>query len=366
VLNLDEKLVEVLRRLAESPGPPGQEQKVKEVIVQEIKPCCKEIREDPLGNLIAKIGAEEGYKVGILAHMDEVGLIITRIANNGLLGFELVGIIDDRCLLGCLIHVMTSNGRLIPGVIGNKSRHLQSEEELRARVSHKSLWIDIGASSRDEVLKQGIGIGSGVVFATPFHLYENGAILGKALDNRISCAVLIEALKFLSSKLSKTTVYGMFTIQEEIGAKGARVVAFDTRPQMTITLDNVPTQNPNEVGPGDVDLNRGPVVRIFDWWPSLTFGMFTHPAIKERLLEVAAREKILCQTDVLTSTFLDSCEVHLTAGGIPGGSICFPRRYAHSPVELGHLNDMKNGFQLLVKFIESLEQEPIRFGKVHK
>ena len=363
---MTEKWVEVLKRLVEAPGPPGQEQKVKEIIVQELKPYCKEIIEDPLGNLIAKIGTDEGYKVGILAHMDEVGLIITRIANNGLLGFELVGIIDERCLLGCLVQVMVSNGRLLPGVIGNKSRHLQTEEELKARVSHKSLWIDIGASSRDEVLKQGVAIGSGVVFATPFHVYENGAILGKALDNRISCAVLIEALKSLSSKLRKTTVYGMFTIQEEIGAKGARVVAFDYRPQMTITLDNVPTQNPNEVCPGDVDLNRGPVVRIFDWWPSLTFGMFTHPAIKERLLEVATREKIICQTDVLTSTFLDSSQVHLTAGGIPGGSICFPRRYAHSPVEMSHLNDVKNGLQLLVKFLESLEQDPIRFGKAYK
>jgi tetrahedral aminopeptidase len=363
---MSENLVEVLRKLSQAPGPPGQEQRVKDIIVEELRAFCTEIVEDPLGNLIATVGAEDGYRVGVLAHMDEVGFIITKIANNGLLGFELTGIIDDRCLLGCLVHVIGPEGRLIPGIIGNKSRHLQTEEELKARVSHKALWIDVGAASRDEVLGRGIGIGSGVVFATPFHVYENGAILGKALDNRISCAVLVEALKALSSKLKKTTVYGMFTIQEEIGAKGARVVAFDRRPQMTITLDNVPTQNPVEVGPGEVDLNRGPVVRIFDWWPSLTFGMFTHPSIKERLLEVAAREKIVCQSDVLTSTFLDSCEAHLTAGGIPGGSICFPRRYAHSPVELSHLNDMKGGLQLLVKFLETLEEHPIRFGKVHK
>jgi putative aminopeptidase FrvX len=360
-----EKLVDLLRRLSEVPGPPGQEQKVKEMIVQELKPYCSELREDPLGNLIARIGPDEGYKVGILAHMDEVGLIVNRISGNGLIGFELVGIIDARCLLGCLVSVLASNGRLIPGVIGNKSRHLQTEEELRAQVSHKKLWIDIGAISRDEVLKQGIDIGSGVVFSTPFHVYENGTILGKALDNRMSCAVLIETLKSLSSKLRKTTVYAMFTIQEEIGAKGARVVAFDYRPQMTITLDNVPTQNPSEVSSGDVDLNRGPVVRIFDWYPSLTFGMFTHPAIKDRLLKVAAEEKIACQTDVLTSTYLDSCQVHLTAGGIPGGSICFPRRYSHSPVEMSHLNDIKNGLQLLIKFVESIEREPIRFGQIY-
>lgn len=359
------EIVGLLKKLAEAPGPPGQEQKVREIIVHELRSYCSGLREDPLGNLIARVGPQKGYSVGILAHMDEVGLIIRRVSDNGLLGFEMLGMIDPRCLLGCLVNVLTSNGLLIPGVIGNKSRHLQTEEESRAQVSLKNVWIDIGASSREEVLKQGIGIGSGVVFSTPFHVYENDTILGKALDNRISCAVLIETLKSLSSKLKETTVLGMFTIQEEIGAKGARVVAFDDRPEMTITLDNVPTQNPNEVRPGDVDLNRGPVVRIFDCYPALAFGMFTHPLIKDRLLEVAIKEDIRCQMDVLTSTYLDSSQAHLTAGGIPGGSICFPRRYSHSPVEMSHLNDIQRGLQLLVKFVESLEKEPIRFGKTY-
>lgn len=359
-------IIDILKRLAEAPGPPGQEEQVREIIVQEVEPHCNSLREDPLGNLIARIGPEDGYKIGILAHMDEVSLIVTKISSNGLLAFELVGILDARCLLGCLVHVLTSNGRLLPGVVGNKSRHLLKDEELKATVSHSNLWIDIGATSRKEVLQHGIEVGSGVVFSTPFHAYENGTIMGKALDNRISCAVLIEALKVLSTRLKKTTVYGMFTIQEEIGAKGARVVAFDDRPQMTITLDNVPTKNVDEVGPGDVDLNRGPVVRLFDWYPSLTFGMFTHPAIKGRLLEVADKAKIAYQADVLTSTYLDSSQVHLTAGGIPGGSICFPRRYSHNPVEMSHINDITHGLELLIKFVESLETAPIVFGKTYR
>jgi tetrahedral aminopeptidase len=360
---MSSEIVGLLKRLCEAPGPAGQEQKVKEVIVHEIKSSCAGLREDPLGNLIARVGPKDGYRIGILAHMDEVGLIVSRISDNGLLGFELLGMIDSRCLLGCLVNVVALNGLLIPGVIGNKSRHLQTEEEARAQVFHKNLWIDIGASSRQEVLKRGIGIGSGVLFSTPFHAYDNGTIMGKALDNRISCAVLIEALRRLAPKLKETTVLGMFTIQEEIGAKGAQVVAFDEKPVMTITLDNVPTQNPNEVRPGDVDLNQGPVIRIFDYYPPLAFGMFTHSLIKDRLMEVATRENIRFQTDVLTATYLDSSQAHLTAGGIPGGSICFPRRYSHSPVEMSHLNDIRSGLELLVKFVESLEGDPIRFGK---
>jgi len=170
--------------------------------------------------------------------MDEVGLIVSRISGQRLLGFELMGMIDSRCLLGCPVQCRYAQRLLMPGVIGNKSRHLQTEEEARAQVSHKNLWIDIGAASRQEVLKQGIGIGSGVVFSTPFHAYANGTITGKALDNRISCAVLIEAMRRLAPKLKETTVLGMFTVQEEIGAKGPGR-CFDERPVMTITLDNV-------------------------------------------------------------------------------------------------------------------------------
>lgn len=362
---MSEKIQDLFKRLSETPGPSGQERQVREVIIKELKPYCRELREDPLGNLIAKVGAEDGYRVGVLAHMDEVGLIVTKISDNGLIGFELVGMVDESSLVGCEVDVLTSEGQLVRGVIGNKSRHLQTAEELSKPVSYKQLWIDVGAGSLNEVLEQGIDIGSGVVFATKFHCYPNGVVKGKALDDRHSCSVLIETLKSLSSDLKNVTLYGMFTVQEEIGAKGASVVAYDLRLQMAITLDAVPTENPDKLGSRDIDLNRGPVIRIFDWFPSTMYGMFTHPAIKARLLKIAQKEQIRYQKDVMTKTFLDSSQVHLTAGGIPGGSICFPRRYAHGPVELSHLNDIKGGLELLIKFIKSLETDPIEFGKVY-
>lgn len=353
----------LLKRLAEAPGPSGQEQQIRQIIVEEIQPFCRELREDPLGNLIARIGAGDGYKVGILAHMDEVGLIVSQISDRGLISFEVVGTLDVRLLPGLEVDLTASDGKLIRGVIGNQSRHLQTAEELSAQISHKQLFIDMGARSRDEVLAQGVCIGSGVVFATKFRKFPNRTVLGKALDDRISCAVLMKTIQALHSILKNITVYGMFTVQEEIGAKGAKVVAFDVRPQMTITLDTVPTKNPDQVGSQDLDLGRGPVIRLFDWHPSTKLGMFTHPAIKDRLLQVANEERITHQIDVLTSTYLDSSQVHLTAGGIPGGSICFPRRYAHGPVELSHLNDIEAGLKLLIAFMKSLDEDPIKFGK---
>jgi endoglucanase len=356
---------ELLKKLTEIPGPSGQEEAIKKVIAQEIKQSCDQLWEDPLGNLIARIGPESGYRIGILAHMDEVGLIVTRISDRGLIGFEMIGTIDVRLLPGREVDIMGKDGRLFRGVIGNLSRHLQTAEDLAAPVSIKQLFIDTGSRSREDLQKEGVDIGSGVVFATPFHRWPNGTVLAKALDNRISCAVLIKTLEGLHGQLKKVGVYGMFTVQEEIGAKGAGVVAFDLRPSLAITLDNVPTKNPDQISAGEVDLGRGPVIRIFDWHPATKLGMFTHPSIKKRLLEVAQKEGIPHQKDVLTSTYLDSSTAHLTAGGIPGGSICFPRRYSHSPVEMSNLSDMENGLKLLVSFVKTLEENPIQFGRTY-
>ena len=155
-----------------------------------MKPFCREIREDPLGNLIVNVGAEDGYRVGVLAHMDEVGFIVSGVSERGLIGFELMGNIDARCLLNCEVDVMSRDDTLIRGVIGNLSRHLQTEEELQEESpTENSRSISVPVRSR-EVEKQGISIGSGIVFATNFHLRPNGAITaGKALDNRVGCAV---------------------------------------------------------------------------------------------------------------------------------------------------------------------------------
>jgi endoglucanase len=355
----------LLKELTEVPGPSGHEEFIKEAIARNIRPHCDRLWEDPLGNLIARTGPESGYRLGILAHMDEVGLIVTRLSDRGLIGLEMIGTIDVRLLPGREVDIIRNDGTLLRGVIGNLSRHLQTAEDLAAPVSIKQLFIDTGFRSREDLVKEGVDIGSEIVFATPFHQWPNGTVLAKALDNRISCVVLIKTLEALHGRLNQVGVYGMFTVQEEIGAKGAGVVAFDIRPNLTITLDNVPTKNPDQVSSGDVDLGRGPVIRIFDWHPATKLGMFTHPKIKHRLLEVGQRETIPHQKDVVASTFLDSSTAHLTAGGIPGASICFPRRYSHSPVEMSHLSDMENGVKLLVSFVRSLEEDPLQFGKTY-
>lgn len=350
---MQKSVSQLLAKLSNMPGPPGQEELVANLISDEISDYCTRISLDPLNNLIAEVGTKKDYSVGVLAHMDEVALIVRSIAENGLIFFEKFGSINDHVLLGREVNVLAKKDVLVPGVIGVKSQHLVGSA--KKEITHKEMWLDIGISSRKGVLDLGIDIGSGIVFNTQYKELQDGSILGKALDDRVGCLVLIETIKQLSNKLKNISLYGMFTSQEEIGAKGASVVAYNTRPSLIITLDTVPLQDPTNISPYDVGLGKGPVIRLIDWHPGTKLGMVTHKKISERLISVAKERSIPYQKDILFSTYLDSSRAHLTAGGIAGGSICFPRRYSHNPAEVCNLNDIKNGIDLLVAFIESLD-----------
>lgn len=159
---MNHEMREILKKLTETAGLPGMESAVRERIAEEVIEVSHSVKEDVLGNLIVKAGAEQGYKLGIFAHMDEVGLIVRRISPTGLIFFDLLGSIDDRILLGSEVDVITVEGKAIRGVIGNKSRHLQSTSDLRSEVNYKHMVIDIGATDAQEVVKLGIEIGVSV------------------------------------------------------------------------------------------------------------------------------------------------------------------------------------------------------------
>jgi len=360
------ELKALLKNLAETPGVSGQEEFVREVIVQALAATGAGIREDVMGNLLVRIGNSAGRRVGIYAHMDEVGLIVRRIGANGLIYFDIVGNIDERILLGSEVDIVTVSGRVVRGVIGNKSRHLQSADDASKGVSYKKLGIDVGAFSDGEVAAMGIEVGCQVVFSTRCSFFENGTVLGKALDNRVSCMVLIEAIRRLKDKLKNIELIGMFTVQEEVGARGARTAGFGLGLEQSITLDNVPIQNRDDIEYGEPELGHGPVIRLVDWSPNIKFGMISNKRIVERLKKVAKEAGLPHKTDVLTGTYLDSAMAHLTGGGIPSGSICIPRRYAHSAVEMCRLDDMENTIELLCAYLESIDREPMEFGRIYQ
>ncbi|MGD2066637.1 MAG: M42 family peptidase, partial [Candidatus Bathyarchaeota archaeon] len=230
------KLVEALEKLSNANGVTGREDQVRELMKEYLKPYVDEMREDKLGNLIAvKRGNRDAPTVMLAAHMDEIGLMVKNIKKKGFLQFTKIGGIDDRILLAQKVIVQTDKGPL-HGVVGSKPVHIQTDDERKKVIDADRLFIDVGAKNREDAERMGVQVGDAVSFDTKFaHLGDN-VVLGKAFDNRVGCAVLIEVMKRLQSV--DCNVYAVGTIQEEVGLRGATIAAYQVEPDVGIALDS--------------------------------------------------------------------------------------------------------------------------------
>jgi putative aminopeptidase FrvX len=326
----------IFKELSEAFGVSGCEDEVRGIIIEAIKEHVDEVRVDSMGNLIAlKRGTGESkLKVMVAAHMDEVGLMITHIdEETGALRFRPVGGIDDRILLSKV--VLIGNDRL-PGVIGVKPVHLLKDEERRQVVKVEQMTIDIGAKTKEEAEKA-VKIGDYAVFATSFRqLTEDGlrTVKGKAFDDRAGCAVLIEVLK----QRYPFDLYPVFTVQEEVGLRGARVAAYAVEPDAAFVLegticDDLPKKK--DVSP-TTRLGAGPAITIMDR------SFIADRGLVKLLVETAEELGIPYQFKQPGLGGTDAGAVHLAKEGIPSVAVSVPCRYIHSPVCLLSLNDLEN------------------------
>ena len=341
-----------LKRLLETPGPSGFESPPARVWREEAGKLAERTWSDVHGNSFAAVGEERRPRVMLAGHVDEIGLQITWIDESGFLYVDGIGGWDPVVLVGQRVRVVTDAGE-VPGVVGRKPIHLMKDEERKKVPEIKDLWLDVGASSADEVTELGIRVGDPAVLGPSYQELAGGRIVSRAIDNRVGAYVVLEALRLLVDEPAPHAgAVAVATVQEEIGYSGggARSSAWALEPDVALVVDvtfatDVPEVNKKEVGEHKV--GGGPV---------LSRGSATHPLVFRRLMEVAEAEEIPCSVQAAPkATRTDADGIFLVRSGVPTGLISVPNRYMHSPNELVSLDDLDRTARLMAAFVRSLE-----------
>lgn len=335
----------LLARLTEANGAPGQEGEVRELIRREIEPFADQIKTDALGNLIAvKNPHAPGPKVMLAAHMDEVALMIVSIEKNGYLKFKPIGGIDPRVLVAKTVVV---GAKKIPGVIGAKPIHLQRPDERKRAFSLNELVIDLGVQSQEEA-ETHVKLGDCAYFTTRFSELGANRIKAKALDDRVGCALLI---RLLQAPVSFPLI-AAFTVQEEVGLRGAGVAAYQIRPDLAFILEG--TTASDVAGTAEhkqaTSVGKGPAITVMDR------SVIPHPPLVQELLELAEAKGIQVQIRRNTAGGTDAGRIQLAAEGTKVAVVSVPCRYIHSPVSVLDLNDLEGAYGLVFHYLERLQE----------
>ena len=328
-------------------GVSGDEDRVREYIREKAAPYADSMRTDALGNLIVfKKGAKStGNKLLIAAHMDEVGLIVTRITDDGFLKFDFVGGVDRRVAIGKPVVVGENN---IPGIIGLKAIHLVKRDEMRKTPKTDALYIDIGAKNKEEALKL-VQPGTYGCFVGDPEEFGDGLLKAKAIDDRVGCAIMLSLLK----KDLPMDVTFAFTVQEEVGTRGAFGAAFSVTPEIGLVLETTTAANLPDVEPHRQVCapGKGPVISYMDGATIYDRSLF------EKLRDLAEANDIPWQTKEYIAGGNDARTIQRTKSGVRVAAMSAAVRYLHAPTSVGSMADFENMERLVMLFLNDLAQE---------
>jgi putative aminopeptidase FrvX len=338
----------LLKKLCEASGISGYEAEVRELVMADFKPYADEWRVDKMGSVIAlKRGYPSGDhrpKIMLAGHMDEIGLIVSKI-EKGFLHFTSVGGIDPRVLLGQ--EVVVHGRRPLPGVIGSRPPHVLPPEEREKVIEMEKLFMDVGLPE-EEVLEL-VQVGDLATIRRDLMELQGDRVAGKALDDRAGVATVLVCFHHLASLRHTWDVYGVATVQEEVGLKGAMTSAYGLAPDIGVAIDVTFGDMPGLSEAETLSLGKG---------PAIAFGPNVHPKLYEKLVEVAEAQEIPYQVEPVPGrSGTDAWAMQVTREGIPTALIGIPLRYMHTSVETVCVKDIERAGRLLAVFIAQLDEE---------
>jgi len=330
---------ELLNKICTTPGAPGFEQKVRELVIREVKDLVDEVEVDNMGNVYAIKRGTGDKRVMIGAHMDEIGFIVTHIDDNGFIRFHTLGGFDPKTLTAQ--RVIIHGKEDVIGVMSSKPIHVMSAEERNKVAKIKDYFIDTGLSA--EEVKKNVTIGDSITREREF-IEMGNCVNGKSLDNRLAVFILIETLRGLKDKQVPYDIYGVFTVQEEVGIRGANVSAMRINPDFGFGLDttiafDVPGAAKHEM---ITELGAGTAIKIMDSATICDYRMVKF------MKQTADKHNIKWQPEILTAGGTDTAGIQrMTEGGSIAGAVSIPTRHLHQVIEMAHKDDIQGSIDLL-------------------
>lgn len=346
----------LIQELCEAHGPSGYEGPVREVFRGWIGDAA-EISQDRLGSIVAtNVGQADGPKVMLAGHLDEIGFMVTRIDDDGFLFFQTIGGWWEQVMLAQRVAIRTSRGSIVTGVVGSKPPHVLQAEARQKPVEKRRMFIDIGARSREDVEAVGVRPGDPIAPICPTERLANPQyILAKAWDNRYGCAVVIETMRGLRGQAHPNTVYGVATVQEEVGLRGAQTSAQMLSPDVAISLDvGIAGDTPEmEAYESATKLGAGPTILLYDG------SMIPNQALRRFVEQVAREEGIPFQHDAIAAGGTDGGAIHRVHSGVPTVVVGVPVRYIHSAAAVFHEGDYRSAVQLVGALVRRLDRSAV-------
>ena len=341
--------IELLKRLCEISSISGSEQSMRKAVAEEMRPLVDTVEADVMGNLIGvKIGPGNGPRVMIAAHIDEIGFRVRSIDSKGFISLHAVGGWDPRAMFAQRVLVHGFAGTVLPGTLmpGIRPKHLQSPEEASKATKLEDYFVDLGLPA--EKVKSMVEVGDMVTMNRTCELIGD-TVVSKALDNRLSVFVMIEALRMVQAMPLTATILAVATTQEEVGVRGAKTAAYALKPDIGIALDvtlavDIPGTPESE---SVTQLGNGTAIKVQDG------SLICHPKVVRHFRDLAEEKGIKYQLELLPHGGTDASAVQLSRSGVPSFTLSTPTRYVHTVNEMAHLDDIQASIDLLAAFLES-------------